>query len=84
VDLYLCGDTHGGQVSLPLWGPLVVIGRQGRRYTKGLYRSEEGGGHVFVSSGIGMEDTLPVRVGVRPVITVIDLLPLAEGAAQGR
>ncbi|MGI5860931.1 MAG: metallophosphoesterase [Myxococcales bacterium] len=73
VDLYLCGDTHGGQISVPLWGPLFAIGRQGRQLARGLY--EVGAGRVFVTPGLGVEKGFPLRLGARPEISVLDLRP---------
>lgn len=73
VDLYLCGDTHGGQFALPGYGALLAIGRLGRRYARGLY--EVGAMRAYVTPGIGVEDTLPLRLGVRPEVTVLDLVP---------
>lgn len=75
IDLYLCGDTHGGQISVPLWGPLFAIGRQGRQLARGLY--EVGAGRVFVTPGLGVEKGFPLRLGVRPEISVLDLRPEA-------
>ena len=73
MDLYLCGDTHGGQVALPLYGPLFAIGRFGRRYARGLY--EVGGMRAYVTPGLGVEPSFPYRFFVRPRITVVDLVP---------
>ncbi|MBI5544969.1 MAG: hypothetical protein HY901_13850 [Deltaproteobacteria bacterium] len=58
-DLYLCGDTHGGQLALPGYGALFAIGRFGRKYSQGLY--EVGRTKAYVTAGIGVEDTFPFR-----------------------
>jgi predicted MPP superfamily phosphohydrolase len=73
VDLYLCGDTHGGQLAIPLWGALFSVGRQGRDFVRGLYRV--GKMQAYVTRGIGVEHGFPYRFGVRPEITVLDLRP---------
>jgi hypothetical protein len=74
VDLYLAGHTHGGQVALPLFGPLVTLSRFGNRYARGLYKV--GGTWLYVNRGIGMEGGVPrVRFWARPEIAVIDLIP---------
>ncbi len=73
IDLYLCGDTHGGQIALPGYGALGAIGRFGRRYARGLYG--HGQARAYVSPGVGVEDSFPYRLGVRPEISVIDLVP---------
>lgn len=69
VALTLSGHTHGGQVRLFGWSP-VAPSRFGNRYAYGLV--EEGGRHLVVSGGIGCS-IAPVRFGVPPEITVIDL-----------
>ncbi len=78
ADLALCGDTHGGQVRLPLIGALYNRGKWlpekaggEDAYTKGLY--EVGRMKLFVSSGLGASP-LPVRFGNRPEIAVIHLV----------
>jgi predicted MPP superfamily phosphohydrolase len=85
IDLYLCGDTHGGQLDLPWMGPLFAVGRQGLKYVRGLYEVPRPSGAMkaYVTSGIGVERSLPFRFGVRPEITVLDLVP-TEGAAAAR
>jgi predicted MPP superfamily phosphohydrolase len=73
IDLYLCGDTHGGQIALPGYGALFTVGRLGRRYVRGLYT--HGAMRAFVTSGVGVEGVLPLRFGVRPEVIVLDLFP---------
>jgi len=77
LDLYLCADTHGGQIALPLYGPLFIIGRFGRRYASGLY--QVGDLRAYVTPGLGVEESFPFRFGVRPEITVLDLVPPLRG-----
>lgn len=69
VALTLSGHTHGGQVRLFGWSP-VVPSRFGNRYAYGLVR--EDGRHLVVSGGIGCS-IAPLRFGVPPEITVVDL-----------
>ncbi len=69
VALTLSGHTHGGQVRLFGWSPMVPS-RFGNRYAYGHVR--EGGRDLVVSGGIGCS-ILPVRFGVTPEITVIEL-----------
>lgn len=69
VALTLSGHTHGGQVRLFGYSP-IVPSRYGNRYAYGAV--EENGRHLVVSSGIGFTG-LPVRVGVPPEITVVEL-----------
>lgn len=67
--LYLCGHTHGGQVSTPL-GPLIVPGRYGKRYPFGHHEHE--GLPLFVSRGVGATE-LPVRTYAPPEVVMVDL-----------
>jgi hypothetical protein len=60
IDLYVCGHTHGGQVRLPLVGPLLTSSQLGRKYVMGLYR--EGRTHLYVSRGVGLEGLSAPRV----------------------
>lgn len=69
VALTLSGHTHGGQVRLFGWSP-VVPSRFGNRYAYGLV--EEDGRHMVVSGGVGCS-IAPIRFGVPPEITVIEL-----------
>lgn len=75
IDLYLCGHTHGGQVRLPLVGPVITSSRLGRRYVMGHYR--EGRTHLYVSRGVGFEGMGAPRVRFLcpPEITLITLEP---------
>ena len=69
VALTLSGHTHGGQVRLFGWSP-IVPSRFGNRYAYGHVR--EDGRDLVVSGGIGCS-ILPVRLGVVPEITVVTL-----------
>lgn len=60
IDLYLCGHTHGGQVRLPLIGPLLTSSQLGRRYVMGLYKEMRT--HLYVSRGIGLEGLSAPRI----------------------
>jgi len=68
VDLVLCGHTHGGQVRIPPFPPLVTATAD-RRFWGGL--SAYGRGWVFVSRGIGY--TWRVRLASRPECAEITL-----------
>lgn len=76
-DLLLAGHTHGGQVRLPLIGPLVTMSRVPRGWAAGL--TELGGGRrLLVSRGVGMDrrGAPRVRLLCRPEIAVLDLVPV--------
>lgn len=69
VALTLSGHTHGGQVRLFGWSP-VVPSAYGSRYALG--HVEEDGRHLIVSGGLGTS-IVPVRLGVPPEIVRIRL-----------
>lgn len=82
IDLMLSGDTHGGQVWLPFYGPVEQTISLERSYISGLYRKNrerpgEGEAFLYVNRGIGMRaGNLPrIRFLCRPEIAVIDVLP---------
>lgn len=78
VALTLCGHTHGGQVRLLGFSPMVSPSRAGRRYTYGHICEDER--NLIVSGGLGCS-VLPVRVGVPPEIVLVDIAE-AEAAAS--
>jgi predicted MPP superfamily phosphohydrolase len=74
IDLYCAGHTHGGQVSLPLYGALITLSRFDKKYEAGLYR--KGDTVMYVNRGIGMEggNAPRVRFCARPEVTVLDIV----------
>lgn len=75
VDLLLAGDTHGGQVRLPIVGALVEMARFGRYFDQGAHRL--GRSTLYVNRGVGMEGGHAPRVRFlcRPEIALIELVP---------
>ena len=69
VSLTLSGHTHGGQVRLLGYSP-VVPSRFGNRYAYGHIVEDDR--HLIVSGGLGFS-IAPVRFGVRPEIVSIEL-----------
>lgn len=69
VALTISGHTHGGQVRLFGWSP-IVPSRYGNRYAYG--HIVEGSRNLVVSGGLGCS-ILPVRFGVPPEIVVVDV-----------
>jgi hypothetical protein len=69
VAVTLSGHTHGGQIRLGPWVP-VVPSRFGARYAWG--HIVEGGRDLVVSGGLGCS-VVPVRFGMPPEITVVEL-----------
>ena len=69
-DLILAGHSHGGQVRIPFFGPLVVPSGVGA-YDYGRYDTIAGPLHV--SAGIGTLSSFPVRWNCPPEITVVSI-----------
>ncbi|RVV96559.1 metallophosphoesterase [Mesobaculum littorinae] len=69
VALTLSGHTHGGQVRVLGYSPLVTSG-YGNRFAYG--HIIEHGRHLCVSGGLGCS-RVPLRFGVPPEIMVVDL-----------
>lgn len=70
ISLALCGHTHGGQIRLPILGPLVLPSLHGQKYAGGLTECE--GILVYVNRGIGLISP-PLRFLCRPEITLLRL-----------
>jgi len=68
-ELMLAGHTHGGQICLPLFGPVIAPSRFGVKYASGVYHEEPTLMHV--SRGISAEH--PFRFNCRPELTKIVL-----------
>ncbi len=68
TDFVLSGHTHGGQIVLPLVGPIFVpLPKKFRNYVSGLYKV--GNTTMYVSKGIGTS-ILPIRFNCPPEIAV--------------
>lgn len=76
VSLTLSGHTHGGQVRIFGYSP-VVPSRYGNRYAYGHVVETDTGGtrtprHLIVSGGLGCS-IAPIRFGVPPEILLLEL-----------
>ncbi len=69
VDLQLSGHSHGGQVRLPIVGPLILP-PMGEIYNMGLYRV--GNAQLYTTRGIGTIH-LNARLNCPPEVTAITL-----------
>ena len=80
ADLLVAGHTHGGQVRLPLIGPMITHSVIPHTWAAGMTELP-GGRRLLVSRGIGMErgHAPPMRFLCRPELMVIDLAPQEEG-----
>ena len=69
-DLLLAGHSHGGQVRLPFYGPLIVPFFVDE-YDLGMFSSPAG--PLYVNAGIGYLSRLHIRFNCRPEITVFEV-----------
>jgi hypothetical protein len=70
VSLTLAAHTHGGQVQIPFWGPVVKTSEYG--YNEGHF--VEDGRHLFVTTGIGTS-IAGVRFRVPPEAVMLTVAP---------
>jgi len=80
VDLVLAAHTHGGQIRLPLVGPLFAPCRRLRERASGLVHAN--GTTMYVTRGAG--EALPVRINCPREISLVTLVCEPEFAARGR
>jgi uncharacterized protein len=75
-DLLVAGHTHGGQVRIPIIGPIITHARVPNAWTSGLTLLPSGA-ILLASRGIGMERGYAPRMRFfcRPELVVIDLVP---------
>ena len=74
VDLTVAGHTHGGQVQLPVVGPLTISSRVPRRVGAGGLH-ELDGRWIYISRGVGAErgQAPRLRLGAVPEVSLITL-----------
>ncbi len=61
VDLLLAGHTHGGQIRVPLLGPILSATRLGAAYSSGVFHAPPTVMHVTR----GVSAQIPVRIHCR-------------------
>ncbi len=72
------GDTHGGQICLPLPGRRILLSNLRARYAEGAY--DVGGRPLYVTRGVGTS-LLPFRAFCRPEVVVFHVLTGREESA---
>jgi predicted MPP superfamily phosphohydrolase len=71
IDLMLSGHNHGGQVRLPVVGPVLMPSRYSRRFDRGFFCDRWT--LLYVSQGISGKH--PIRYGCPPELTRFVLHP---------
>jgi predicted MPP superfamily phosphohydrolase len=76
-DLLVAGHTHGGQVRLPILGPILTFSQVPRSWAAGMTKIGQDS-TLVVSRGIGMERGLAprLRFNCRPELVVINVVPV--------
>ncbi|MDQ8209008.1 metallophosphoesterase [Coraliomargarita sp. SDUM461003] len=77
IDLCLAGHTHGGQVKLPFYGPLVIDSEVPKEWAQGFRRV--GIPYLNVSAGAGSNrrhSLPPIRFNCPTEMTLIELVPM--------
>ncbi len=77
IDLCLAGHTHGGQVRLPWYGPLVIDSKVPKEWSRGFHCI--GIPYLNVSAGAGSNrynGLPPIRLNCPTEMTLIELVPL--------
>lgn len=69
IDLSFSGHSHGGQVRLPLIGPLLTHTTMGRAYAAGILQVK--GAVCSISRGMGFGRVLPFRLLCPPEAIVL-------------
>lgn len=76
IDLCLAGHTHGGQIRIPFFGPLITFSTLPREFARDFH--VYGSTHLNVSAGIGGEHSggIPtIRLNCPSEMTLIRLVP---------
>jgi predicted MPP superfamily phosphohydrolase len=71
-DIVLAGHTHGGQIRLPLFGPLFTSTTLGRRFDAGFFRVD--GVPLYITAGVGTS-IVPARFLTPPEVVLLELEP---------
>jgi predicted MPP superfamily phosphohydrolase len=78
-DLMLAGHTHGGQIRLPLIGPVFSPTRDGVQFAAGLFHAPP----TILNVSRGLSAELPLRMNCAPEIIHLTL-HCGAGVSAGR
>jgi predicted MPP superfamily phosphohydrolase len=73
ADLVLAGHTHGGQVRLPLFGPLHLEPRLPRDWSMGWVRLPSRHTWMYTTRGVGVSRA-PIRFLCPPEVTLMEIV----------
>ncbi|MDH3284553.1 MAG: hypothetical protein OEQ13_07410, partial [Acidobacteriota bacterium] len=73
VDLLLAGHTHGGQIRLPMFGPLYLEAGLPRRWSMGFVPLPSRSGWLYTSRGLGVSK-VPIRFLCPPEVTLMEVI----------
>ena len=73
IDFSFSGHSHGGQVCLPIIGPIITHTEAGRNYVSGVKKFM--GATCSISRGIGASRSLWMRFLARPEAVLLELEP---------
>jgi predicted MPP superfamily phosphohydrolase len=81
ADLLVAGHTHGGQVALPLIGPVMTLSRIPKSWVSQGIQQLDTDSVLVLSRGIGMERRYAprLRFGCRPEVVFIHISPGGAG-----
>lgn len=71
INLILSSHTHGGQIRIPVLGPIFTWSRFQKKYNMGLYKYNNS--YLQISSGLGASGITPFRFRCPPMASVIIL-----------
>ncbi|GAC1334677.1 MAG: metallophosphoesterase [Isosphaeraceae bacterium] len=77
IDLMLSGHNHGGQIRLPVIGPVLMPSKYGRRFDLDFFRS----GRSLLYVGRGLAGKHPLRYGCLPEVTRLTLRVASKRSA---